>query len=193
MKLLTGAAIVLTALSCSPNLQTEDPSGKYHDISDSTPKDTLLLVYDGEEGEAGTTVGYINQQGDTIIPTGKYVYAFLDTATTYLLVIEEGTKGYAIDPKGNLLWDIYWYDNGPDYVEEGLFRIERNGKIGYADTTGRVVIPAQYACASPFSEGRAQVTFDCELEADEHGEHHRALSDTWFYIDRTGQKIATTR
>ena len=190
MRTLFGLIVLLIITSCSSTPQQESTSvKKYHDLTDVSTVDTLLLVFDGEEGEAGTTCGYINQTGDTIIPTGRYEYCFMDAVTTYAIVIEEGSDAYAIDRQGNRLWDIYWYDNGPDYVEEGLFRIERDGKIGYADTSGKVVIPAQYACASPFAEGRARVTYDCTLEPDEHGEHQQAISDSWFFIDRIGNKV----
>jgi hypothetical protein len=37
-----------------------------------------------------------------------------------------------------------------------LYRVQVNGKYGYIDRTGRVVIPPQYARAEDFSEGRCR-------------------------------------
>ena len=46
------------------------------------------------------------------------------------------------------------YDNGPDYVREGLYRIvDDRGRMGYADESGRVVIAPRFAFAHPFEGG----------------------------------------
>ena len=40
----------------------------------------------------------------------------------------------------------FQYDNGDDYVSEGLYRIvDRKGRIGYADETGKTVIRPRFA------------------------------------------------
>ena len=45
----------------------------------------------------------------------------------------------------------YHFDNGDDYFCEGLQRIvDDNGRIGFADSTGKVVITPQFAFAFPF-------------------------------------------
>lgn len=86
----------------------------------------------------------------------------------------------------------YQYDNGDDPVQEGLYRIvNAQGKIGYADTLGRVVIAPRFAFGFPFHQGRARVT-DSGREADvpgSGGEYHFWQSDAWYYIDRTGKKL----
>ena len=39
----------------------------------------------------------------------------------------------------------FQYDNGDDYVSEGLYRIvDRKGRIGYADETGKTVIRPRF-------------------------------------------------
>ncbi len=55
-----------------------------------------------------------------------------------------------------------------------LYRFERNGKYGFFDKSGKVVIPCQWKEAWPFSEGLARVE-------DE--------DDKWGYIDKTGQVV----
>ena len=53
----------------------------------------------------------------------------------------------------------FHYDNGPDYVREGLYRIvDDRGRMGYADESGRVVIAPRFAFALPFEGGKAKVT-----------------------------------
>lgn len=51
----------------------------------------------------------------------------------------------------------FHYDNGPDYVREGLYRIvDDRGRMGYADESGRVVIAPRFAFALPFEGGKAK-------------------------------------
>lgn len=85
---------------------------------------------------------------------------------------------------------VYQYDNGDDYFSEGLQRIvDKDGKIGFRDSIGKIVIPPRYAFAFPFKEGYAKVTDTGHREAvDQHGEYHQWISDSWYYIDKTGTK-----
>lgn len=103
--------------------------------------------------------------------------------------MDEDATCYAIDRNENVLCNIFWYDNGPDYVSEGLFRIVVEEKIGYADaTTGEIIIEPQFSCAYPFENGVAKVTYDCTtVQMDEHTIWN---SNNWFFIDKFS-KIAT--
>ena len=132
--------------------------------------------------------GYKNLYGDIIIPAGKYSFCFTDTFRTYAIVSLPPKGFVAIDRKENILYNVFPFDNGPDYVEDGFFRIVKDGKIGYADAaTGKVVIQAQFACAWPFEKGKAKVSLTCETKST--GEHSTWISDKWFYIDKRGRKV----
>ena len=73
----------------------------------------------------------------------------------------------------------FQYDNGDDYVSEGLYRIvDRKGRIGYADETGKTVIRPRFAFGYPFEGGSG-------------GEHWYWESDDWYYIDRNGDIVGT--
>jgi hypothetical protein len=61
----------------------------------------------------------------------------------------------------------------PSTYHTPLFQITENDKIGFIDSTGRVVIPPQFRSAGDFSEGLASVR----------------LSGTYGYIDATGTFI----
>ena len=139
--------------------------------------------------DANANCGYANQKGDTVIALGKYEHSFTDTFRTYAVVVVKGKAGFmAIDRKGNVLYQVFAYDNGPDYPAEGLFRIQVGNKIGYADeTTGKIVIQPLFDCAYPFENGAAQVSTNCKTEHQK--EHSSWLSDHWFYIDATGKKV----
>jgi hypothetical protein len=132
--------------------------------------------------------GYKTSNGDIAIPLGKYERCLTDTFKTYAIVVKQNSGFLAIDRKENVMYEIFSYDNGPDYPSEGLFRILENKKIGYADSTsGKVVIKTQFDCAWPFENGVAKVSTDCKTESQ--GEHANWISDHWFYIDKTGKKV----
>jgi hypothetical protein len=184
--ILTILTLFGLTVSCAHEQTNKNESRQYFEIIDLNPSDSLFRIYKGESYELGVPSGYVNQKGDTIIPIGKYQYCFFDTVTTYAIV---GDKSgfYAIDQKENRLYEVYWFDNGPDYLKDGLFRIKRNSKIGYANTKGEIIIEPQFDCANTFENEKAKVTFDCELK--KVGEHTEMKSDNWFYIDKTGKRI----
>ena len=92
-----------------------------------------------------------------------------------------------IDRKQNILYKVFPFDNGPDYVSEGFFRILKDNKIGYADAaTGKVAIKPQFDCAFPFENGFAKVSTNCSTQSA--GQHKVWTSNNWFYIDRKGKK-----
>lgn len=88
----------------------------------------------------------------------------------------------------SLSYSIYQYDNGDDYICEGVRRIvDRNGKMGFADEKGNVVISPKFAFVFPFENGIAKATYK-GYEISE-GEHFRWISPDWFYIDHNGNPL----
>lgn len=148
----------------------------------------LIKFYEGEFDEIGTPSGYLNSDGDTIIPIGKYDYCYTDTIRDFGMVIETGTgKILGIDTKGTELYEVFKYDNGPDYLESGLFRIVKNGKIGYADQSGKIIIEPAFDCAYPFDGDFARVSDDCETIKD--GEYDVWESENWYQITKNGNRV----
>ena len=152
-----------------------------------TNNNYLIRVCQDSICELGTPSGYINYKGDTIIRMGQYHYCYTDTIKYFGIVLDTSGQCLAINNLGQFLYNIKWYDNGPDYVSEGLFRIQIDGKTGYANTKGEIIIVAKYECTTPFEKGRAKVTYNCDLIDDR--EHKVMNSESWFYIDTKGNKI----
>lgn len=151
-----------------------------------TNANLLLLIHEGEPYELGIPCGYVNSWGDTIVPIGKYPICWSDSSSCFVVV--SNSRGHlALDLKGNEMYEVFNYDNGPDEISDGLFRIVIDGKIGYADERGKIVIPPQFECTTPFEDGKARVAYECTLEAD--GEHQVMNSNHWFEIDKTGNRI----
>lgn len=162
----------------------------YHDLRLSQIDTSDFLIAVSESGEAyefGSPFTFVNRKGQTVLPVAGYEATFTDTLKTFAIVIDSTSRMVGIDRGGRLLFEVYRFDNGPDYVEEGLFRVVRSGKIGFANTYGEIVIPCQFECAYPFEGGRAKVAKSCT--AVQEGEHSRWESDSWYYIDRSGKRV----
>lgn len=136
--------------------------------------------------------GYKNAANDTVIAY-EYIHACNDSINTLGFVFNSRNgKIICFNNKGERLFHVFNYDNGPDYIQEGLFRIEdENGLIGFADSTGNVAITPQFKFAFPFNDGKAKVTFEGELKdvPGSNGSKHYWDSTNWFYIDRQGFQI----
>lgn len=140
--------------------------------------------------EVGVPICYLNEQGDTIIPYGKYKFCQTDTIRHIGFVYEnrQNARIVCIDNQGKELFYVYKYDNGPDYIREGLFRImDEDGWIGFADSLGNVVIKPQFKFATSFENGKAQATTSGDTIND--GEHSFWKSDEWQLIDHKGDKM----
>ena len=86
----------------------------------------------------------------------------------------------------------YQYDNGDDYVSDGRYRIvDKYGKIGYATVNNAVIISPRFAFGFPFKNGRAKVTDSGHLEEvkGSDGEYHHWVSDSWYWIDKMGNRL----
>lgn len=181
--------ILLTIVTgCKRHDKALHQAKTYADIQKSG--DTLFSIRNGEN-EYGSTCAYRNKKGDIIIQAGKYSQCFTDTFRTYAIVSDlklTNSEMVAINRNEEIVFDVYLFDNGPDYPSEGLFRVKRNGKIGFANLDGEIVIEPVYACAFPFEDHKAKVSMECELiKADE--EHTAMESTSWFYIDHEGKRI----
>jgi hypothetical protein len=157
--------------------------------SNSKLKDEYLISFTDEKTEMS---GYKNLAGDIIIPLGKYDMCISDTFKTYAIVLKDNSKFLAIDRDEKVLYEVFNYDNGPDYISEGMFRIKKGEKIGFADAkTGKIVIEPIYMCAFPFEEGIAKVTENCKMIQE--GEYTSCESEEWVFIDKTGKIISKAK
>ena len=142
--------------------------------------------------EVGVPVYYLNEQGDTIVPYGKYKFCQTDTIRHIGFVYEnkQDAQIVCINNQGKELFSVFKHDNGPDYIREGLFRImDENELIGFADSLGNVVIKPQFKFAFPFKNGKSKVTFTGERKAMPDGEHREWISNEWQYINKKGELI----
>lgn len=119
------------------------------------------------------------------VPGYHYIvpYALVDSAEILHLPSELdrllwSTEGYR----------IFQYDNGDDYLSDGLLRIiDKDNFVGYATENGEIAIAPRFAFGYPFEHGKAKVTDPGELRSN--GEYHYWHSDNWYWIDKTGKRI----
>lgn len=72
------------------------------------------------------------------------------------------------------------HKDAPD-TDVALYRVQVNGKFGYIDKNGRVVIQAKFDSAEPFSGGLAAVQLNY------------APKGAWGYIDQQGHEVISPR
>src|SRR5690606_1106112 len=110
----------------------------------------------------GYTSGYINQYGDTIIPLDKYARCFTDTVRNYAIVFDKKQGLIGIDFNENKLFNAVWNGEGSEVKEsDGMILIVENGKYGFANNKGQIIIKPKYKCAESFENGKAKVSNDC--------------------------------
>lgn len=167
--------LLVTFASCTNTRQTNEQ------VAESEP---LMLTNDSTTNQSG----YRDMSNKMAIPLGKYAHCLTDTFRTHAIVMTKSdSKWVVIDRQEKVLYEVFLYDNGPDYASEGLFRIVKDGKIGYTDaSTYAIVISPQFDCAYPFENGKAKVSTNCKTVAD--GEHRNWTSDEWQYVDKKGIK-----
>jgi hypothetical protein len=181
-KLAYFAACMLLLAACQPKT-TEKPSAKA-DGSAASKHEYLLAYTDANSDKCG----FVSPKGDTVI-RAKYQYCMSDTLKNFAVVVNEDNKLVAIDANDKPLYEVFMFDNGADSPADGLFRIIKNNKIGYADAeTGKIVIEPQFDCAYPFEGGKAQVSNSCSIKKMD--EYTMWESEKWEYVDKSGKKVA---
>jgi hypothetical protein len=154
-------------------------------VSFKASKDFLILKTNNKD-----QYGYVDSKGAIIIPFGKYPMCFTDTFRSFAIVEKPKSGFVVIDRNEKVKYNVFIFDNGPDYLKDGLFRIVENGKIGYAGSDFSIKIKPQYGCAFPFENGIAKVSYDCKTETDpQTHEYHIWVSKNWFYINKQGNKV----
>lgn len=131
-----------------------------------------------DEEEEDYYCGYIDGDCNVVIPP-KYEIAE-DFSEGLACVAEPGwVYGYKfIDTNGEVVISLEDGISVCGYFQEGLCVVRVDGKYGFIDRTGKMVIPPKFDCAYGFDRGRALVSFGESESGDNSG-----------IIDRTGRFI----
>ncbi len=165
-----------------------------------------LLSFSQEKGglmyfkSKDSLVGVKDQDGKIIVPAQFKIFSDLKDGepvkdeTIYFDGFRKDDKpqknqwGYVYDRKGNFLYRPFFYDNGADYFSEGVRRFVKNGKVGFADRNGKVIIEAVHDFASPFHYGYAAYCNGCDSEKTED-EHRAIIGGIWGVMDSKGKTV----
>jgi hypothetical protein len=148
-------------------------------------------------------LGVRNGKGQVIIPANFHNLYIEDISMPieediiYMEIWKKGeplgkwTNSYFFNRKGEFLFHPYWFDNGPDGLQEGLMRYIENNKIGFADRDGKKVIPAKWDYAEFFIYGLTYVCNGCSFYQDTtKSEHNIHLTDgNWGIINKKGEVL----
>lgn len=163
-------------------------------------QDKLIVVYKVINNHYAYSV--INNKNDTVLKldTAKYFVCFDDTVENFIIVAPKDRKGWwAIDFNENFLFQVYNTSAGepsPDDIAYGRIRIiDENGKIGFADNKGQIVIKPQFERATAYYKDYAIIGEDCKkipwdtLHDESDCFHYSIVCSKNGYIDREGKII----
>lgn len=154
---------------------------------------------------ADSLLGVKDEKGTIIIPATHYFLPIayddfsLPIQDSILILVPKPAinlkdpkpYGLAYDRSGKVLYAPYLFDNGPDYLEEGLSRYVENDKIGFVNRWGEKVIKARWDWVSPFEYGIARACNNCPIDYSKDTEHPSLdLSNARiYYIDKKGRTL----
>jgi hypothetical protein len=104
---------------------------------------------------------------------------------------EPHSWGVVYGRSGKKLFAPFFFDNGPDYLAEGLMRYVDNKKVGFVNRLGQKIIEAKYDFVSIFDYGIASFCNGCEWA--HLGEHSYVRGGVWGYINKKDQEVKVTK
>ena len=157
----------------------------------STTKNTQVLIAFEDTAQ---NWGFKDTSGQMVIPP-QYAAVFEDSFVNDIAFVVENKYEkdderhgiIAIDKNNKMILKPFIFDNGPDYIQEGLFRFVEKGLMGFADVNGKKVIPAKYTFVEAFQEGFAAFCEGCKKETID--EHWRMVGGKWGFMDKNGKVI----
>ena len=132
--------------------------------------------------------GYMEKDGEVVV-SPRFLAA--SEFSEHVGGVQSETEKYFIDQRGQrvLTFPIEWQST--TCLSDGLAAFCVNGKWGYCDKNGKVLIAPKFDDFRLFYEGLAAVNVGAKLE--EYGMSKRLQGGVWGYIDRTGKYIAEPR
>ncbi|SMF01529.1 WG repeat-containing protein [Pseudobacteriovorax antillogorgiicola] len=109
---------------------------------------------------------------------------FQDGLTCLWVKKRQKWSNYYLNEAGQMK-EVYSYDNGCDYFQEGLARTHVNGKLAYMNRDLDIKLETAYDWGAPFSSGAAKVCNDVVWETK--GEHKSMTSANCVMIDKNGR------
>jgi hypothetical protein len=105
-----------------------------------------------------------------------------------LSAVHNETEGWMyVDRSGKIIVShVAVMDNWADDFHDGLVRVHRGDKWGFANTKGEMVVPPIYDGALNFENGFTWVCSGCKAGYQKDGEYQIFLGGKWKRIDTSG-------
>lgn len=104
----------------------------------------------------GNDIGYLNHEGQEVIPF-NYISAYPFSEGLAKVRRRDASHDEFINKEGETVLLCSFAGMGDSKFIEGLLPVKMDGKWGYINTNGDIVIPCKYDYAFSFSEGLARI------------------------------------
>lgn len=141
-----------------------------------------------------TIISVVDEHGNTVIQPFSSYYSYRDhqeITDGIIYISERNSPPHYVNREGKFLFNPYFYDNGPDYPHEYSIRFtNEEGKVGIADLSGKILIPAKYDFLSQLNFGFAYYCQGCYFDKEKDPEHPPLVNTkNYGYLDRNGNEI----
>jgi hypothetical protein len=160
--------------------------------SPHTPRESPCVVEDIDTPTMPACV--IQTRGDGLyIPKRYWMHSSFNRYGLSGFWIQSFGRVYINRSGRILIRDVALMDNGLDDFHHGLVRINRDQMWGYADPSGRIVVPVKYSCALNYKDKYEDigpfVCVGCRIE--QQGDYQACVDGTWFSVDSHGNVAST--
>jgi|SRR5690348_608961 len=179
-QLLPCAAVLLVALSIAGSRQSPTPKSAARDSS---------CLYDPEQGVIADCI-HRAANGQLLIT--QHVLKQLQFDSQGLAAVSSEANGWMyVSRTGKvIITGVPTMDNWADTFHDGLIRVVRDGKYGFSNRKGQLVIPTVYDGAMNFENGKAKVCNGCSNKcAVPDCEYYVFSGGEWFEINTKGAII----
>jgi WG containing repeat len=177
-------AVVLLMLTTlfSVNHASEQ-SSRLNTAGPRQPDDSEPCLFGYERGQVPNCIRKTKSGALFVAP--QYLKE-LDFDRHGLAVVLSNREGWMyVDRTGRVvITGVARMDNWADEFHDGLVRVVKNGRWGFADRKGHIVIAPIYDGALDFENGRATVCRGCKTTSD--GEHSWFTGGQWYELDTKG-------
>ncbi|MGB6160106.1 MAG: WG repeat-containing protein [Acidobacteriaceae bacterium] len=137
------------------------------------------------------------RNGELFIPKRYWMYPSFNQYGLAPFTILSFGRVYVNRTGRIVIRDVAFMDNAPDEFHHGLVRIEHEGKWGYADPTGKIIVPTQYSCALNYQNKDMHTDIGpllcvgCRIE--QQGDYKGCFGGKWFLTDSHGNLTPAPR
>lgn len=135
------------------NSESQKISNEYTEITNFS--DGVGMVLDGSWYIVNTMMEHVNDVPYAMIITDENGYA----ANSGRLFVSEGTGYKMLDTSGNAVSDVL-YENAKLFIDGTGAAVQQDGKWGFVNVNGEIVIEPEFEDARSFSNGFAAVKKD---------------------------------